>query len=252
MGTMRTAAWRGAAQPRWAARGGHRAVSAHDPMARRIEDGSLAERVTAELRRAIISGSLAPGQEFSLREIAGMLGSASSRPRGRPGARERRPRHHAARAQRSGHATERRGPRRGLPAAPRRRARDRRACLPTALRRRARRLGGARPRLRRRAPGHRRDLRGPPRVPPAASRSGRHRVGRAHPEHSVAGHRAVHPHRLRQARPPARASSTGRAGCSRRPSSTKPAPGGCAASVAAGTCGAPFTWTTSRRPTSRH
>lgn len=49
-------------------------MSAHDPMVRRIEDSSLAERVTAELRRAIISGSLAPGQEFSLREIAGMLG----------------------------------------------------------------------------------------------------------------------------------------------------------------------------------
>lgn len=46
----------------------------HDPMVRRIEDSSLAERVTAELRRAIICGSLAPGQEFSLREIAGMLG----------------------------------------------------------------------------------------------------------------------------------------------------------------------------------
>lgn len=49
-------------------------MSAHDPMVRRIEDSSLAERVTAELRRAVISGSLAPGQEFSLREIAGMLG----------------------------------------------------------------------------------------------------------------------------------------------------------------------------------
>lgn len=49
-------------------------MSMHDPMVRRIEDSSLAERVTAELRRAIICGSLAPGQEFSLREIAGMLG----------------------------------------------------------------------------------------------------------------------------------------------------------------------------------
>lgn len=49
-------------------------MSAPGPMVRRIEDSSLAERVTAELRRAILSGSLAPGQEFSLREIAGMLG----------------------------------------------------------------------------------------------------------------------------------------------------------------------------------
>lgn len=49
-------------------------MSAHDPMVRRIEDSSLAERVTAELRRSILSGSLPPGREFSLREIAGMLG----------------------------------------------------------------------------------------------------------------------------------------------------------------------------------
>jgi DNA-binding GntR family transcriptional regulator len=49
-------------------------MSTSDPMVRRIEDISLSERVTAELRRAVISGSLAPGQEFSLREIAGMLG----------------------------------------------------------------------------------------------------------------------------------------------------------------------------------
>lgn len=49
-------------------------MSGQDPVVRRIEDSSLAERVTAELRRAILSGSLVPGQEFSLREIAGMLG----------------------------------------------------------------------------------------------------------------------------------------------------------------------------------
>jgi DNA-binding GntR family transcriptional regulator len=33
----------------------------------------VAEQVTAELRRSILSGALPPGQEFSLREIAGML-----------------------------------------------------------------------------------------------------------------------------------------------------------------------------------
>lgn len=49
-------------------------MSVPDPMVRRIEASSVAEQVTTELRRAIISGSLAPGQEFSLREIAGMLG----------------------------------------------------------------------------------------------------------------------------------------------------------------------------------
>lgn len=49
-------------------------MSAQDSSVRRIESLSLSERVTAELRRAIICGSLAPGQEFSLREIAGKLG----------------------------------------------------------------------------------------------------------------------------------------------------------------------------------
>ena len=34
----------------------------------------MVEQVTAEIRRAIISGSLEPGQEFSLRELAGLLG----------------------------------------------------------------------------------------------------------------------------------------------------------------------------------
>jgi DNA-binding FadR family transcriptional regulator len=33
----------------------------------------VAEQVTVELRRSILSGALAPGQEFSLREIADML-----------------------------------------------------------------------------------------------------------------------------------------------------------------------------------
>jgi DNA-binding GntR family transcriptional regulator len=39
-----------------------------------VEARSVVEQVTAEIRRAIISGTLEPGQEFSLREIAGHLG----------------------------------------------------------------------------------------------------------------------------------------------------------------------------------
>lgn len=41
---------------------------------RRIEAFSVVDRVTAELRRAIITGAMQPGQEFSLRQIAGQLG----------------------------------------------------------------------------------------------------------------------------------------------------------------------------------
>jgi DNA-binding GntR family transcriptional regulator len=41
---------------------------------RPIESASIPDRVTAELRRSILSGDLAPGQTFSLREIAGRLG----------------------------------------------------------------------------------------------------------------------------------------------------------------------------------
>lgn len=40
---------------------------------RRVETLSMPDRVTAELRRAILSGALAPGQSFSLREIAGLM-----------------------------------------------------------------------------------------------------------------------------------------------------------------------------------
>ncbi len=40
---------------------------------RPIESTSMAERVTTELRRSILSGDLEPGQKFSLREVAGML-----------------------------------------------------------------------------------------------------------------------------------------------------------------------------------
>ncbi len=40
---------------------------------RPIESRSVVEQVASELRRSILSGALAPGQEFSLREIAGLL-----------------------------------------------------------------------------------------------------------------------------------------------------------------------------------
>jgi DNA-binding GntR family transcriptional regulator len=40
---------------------------------RPIETRSVVEQVTTEIRRSILSGALAPGQEFSLREMAGML-----------------------------------------------------------------------------------------------------------------------------------------------------------------------------------
>lgn len=40
---------------------------------RPIESRSVVEQTAAEIRRSILRGALAPGQEFSLREIAGML-----------------------------------------------------------------------------------------------------------------------------------------------------------------------------------
>ena len=43
------------------------------PTVRPIASRSVTELVTAELRRSILSGALAPGQSFSLREIAGLL-----------------------------------------------------------------------------------------------------------------------------------------------------------------------------------
>lgn len=49
-------------------------VVASDAAVRRITTQSVPEQVTEELRRSILSGALAPGQKFSLREIAGMLG----------------------------------------------------------------------------------------------------------------------------------------------------------------------------------
>lgn len=41
---------------------------------RPVEAASVVERVTSEIRSSILSGRLAPGQEFSLRQIAGQLG----------------------------------------------------------------------------------------------------------------------------------------------------------------------------------
>jgi DNA-binding GntR family transcriptional regulator len=41
---------------------------------RRIAPQSVSEQVTQELRRSILCGALAPGREFSLREVAEMLG----------------------------------------------------------------------------------------------------------------------------------------------------------------------------------
>ena len=41
---------------------------------RRVEAVSVADRVTSEIRRAILAGRLRPGQEFSLRQIASQLG----------------------------------------------------------------------------------------------------------------------------------------------------------------------------------
>jgi DNA-binding GntR family transcriptional regulator len=43
-------------------------------MVRPVEATSVVERVTAEIRQAIVTGRLAPGQEFSLRHIAAQLG----------------------------------------------------------------------------------------------------------------------------------------------------------------------------------
>jgi DNA-binding GntR family transcriptional regulator len=43
-------------------------------LVRPVEAASVVERVTAEIRHAIVAGRLAPGQEFSLRQIAAQLG----------------------------------------------------------------------------------------------------------------------------------------------------------------------------------
>jgi len=43
-------------------------------LVRPVEAASVVERVTSEIRHAIVAGRLAPGQEFSLRQIAAQLG----------------------------------------------------------------------------------------------------------------------------------------------------------------------------------
>jgi DNA-binding GntR family transcriptional regulator len=48
-------------------------LTSSDAVIRPISSRSVVAQVTEELRRAILSGVLAPGQEFSLREIATML-----------------------------------------------------------------------------------------------------------------------------------------------------------------------------------
>ena len=48
-------------------------MAASQGAVRPILTRSVVEQVTGELRRAILAGTLAPGQEFSLRELAGML-----------------------------------------------------------------------------------------------------------------------------------------------------------------------------------
>ena len=49
-------------------------MTAPSAAVRRIAPQSVSEQVTQELRRSILSGALAPGREFSLREVAEMLG----------------------------------------------------------------------------------------------------------------------------------------------------------------------------------
>jgi DNA-binding GntR family transcriptional regulator len=45
-----------------------------DRFVRAVEPASVVDQVTKEIRRSILSGSLKPGQQFSLREISGQLG----------------------------------------------------------------------------------------------------------------------------------------------------------------------------------
>src|SRR6266496_2468178 len=44
------------------------------PFVRPVDTASVADRVVHEIRRSILTGALQPGQQFSLREIAGQLG----------------------------------------------------------------------------------------------------------------------------------------------------------------------------------
>lgn len=45
-----------------------------EPFVRALEATSMVEQVTREIRRSILAGTLRPGQQFSLREVAGQLG----------------------------------------------------------------------------------------------------------------------------------------------------------------------------------
>lgn len=45
-----------------------------EPFVRALEPTSVVDQVAKEIRRSILTGSLRPGQQFSLREIAGQLG----------------------------------------------------------------------------------------------------------------------------------------------------------------------------------
>ncbi len=49
-------------------------VEQPDRFVRPVEPASVVEQVTKEIRRSILSGSLKPGQQFSLREISAQLG----------------------------------------------------------------------------------------------------------------------------------------------------------------------------------
>jgi DNA-binding GntR family transcriptional regulator len=49
-------------------------VDHSDRFVRAVEPASVVDQVTKEIRRSILSGSLKPGQQFSLREIATQLG----------------------------------------------------------------------------------------------------------------------------------------------------------------------------------
>lgn len=49
-------------------------MSDQTPRVRPVDASTVADRVTDELRRAIVSGALEPGRTFSLREVAGLLG----------------------------------------------------------------------------------------------------------------------------------------------------------------------------------
>lgn len=55
-------------------RGGANVAGVSTTGVRRVQPLSVVDQVTKEIRRSILAGDLPPGQEFSLREIAGRLG----------------------------------------------------------------------------------------------------------------------------------------------------------------------------------